>query len=98
MPKQLLKFVFVVIFSQVISYYFAGIIAQVGLGASEFYPPSPNAISYLRDLHDPTLQLWILHGQALRGLLFAFALFPFREHIWTFGTWTARSLLRVSFS
>jgi hypothetical protein len=47
MIKSFLKFSLIVIVSQIITYYIAGIIAQVVLGASEFYPPSPNAISYL---------------------------------------------------
>ena len=75
--KSFLKFAVIVIVSQVITYYIAGIIAQLALGANEFYPPSPNAISYLRDPHDPSLQLWILPAQALRRLLFAVVLFPF---------------------
>jgi hypothetical protein len=87
MLKSFLKFVLIVILCQVITYYIAGIIAQLVLGANEFYPPSPNAISYLRDPHDPSLQLWILPAQALRGLLFAIVLFPFRQRILELGTW-----------
>ena len=87
MLKSFLKFVLIVIVCHVITYYIAGIIAQVVLGAGEFYPPSPNAISYLRDPHDPSLQLWILPTQALRGLLFAIVLFPFRQRILELGTW-----------
>lgn len=86
--KSFLKFALVVIVSQVITYYLAGIVAQLALGANEFYPPSPNAIRYLRDPHDPSLQLWILPAQALRGLLFAVALFPFRQRIQELGTWS----------
>lgn len=86
MFKSFLKFTLIVIVMQVITYYFAGIIAQLLLGASQFYPPSPNAISYLRDPHDPSLQLWILPAQALRGLLFALVLFPFRRRILELGT------------
>lgn len=85
MFKSFLKFALIVIVMQVITYYFAGIIAQVFLGASQYYPPSPNAISYLRNPHDPGLQLWILPAQALRGLLFALVLFPFRKHILELG-------------
>jgi hypothetical protein len=86
--KSFLKFALIVIVAQVITYYIAGIIAQLALGASEFYPPSPNAISYLRDPHDPSLQLWILPAQALRGFLFAMVLFPFRRRILELGTWS----------
>lgn len=87
MFKTFLRFALIVIVSQLVTYYVAGIIAQVFLGASEFYPPSPNAIRYLKDPHDPTLQLWILPAQALRGLLFAIVLFPFRQRLLELGTW-----------
>jgi len=88
MFKTLLKFILIVIVSQIITYYIAGIIAQLFLGANAFYPPSPNAISYLRDPHDPGLQLWILPAQVLRGLLFALVLFPFRQRILQLGKWS----------
>lgn len=87
MLKTFLKFTVFVIISQIVTYYIAGIIAQVGLGASEFYPPSARAISYLRDPHDPAMQLWILPAQALRGLLFALVLYPFRQRILGMGKW-----------
>ena len=86
MFKSFLKFALIVVVAQVITYYFAGIIAQLVLGANQFYPPSPTAISYLRDPHDPGLQLWILPAQALRGLLFALVLFPFRRQIIELGS------------
>ena len=85
MLKSFLKFALIIIIAQVVTYYFAGIIAQLVLGANQFYPPSPQAISYLRDPHDPNLQIWILPAQALRGLLFALVLFPFRKQIVEFG-------------
>jgi hypothetical protein len=85
MFKSFLKFALIVIVAQVVTYYFAGIIAQLVLGANQFYPPSPTAISYLRDPHDPSLQAWILPAQALRGLLFALILFPFRKQILEWG-------------
>jgi hypothetical protein len=87
MFKSILRFVLIVIVAQIISYYIAGVIAQLALGAGQFYPPSPHAISYLRDPHDPRLQLVILPAQALRGLLFGVALFPFRERIQSLGKW-----------
>ena len=85
MLKSFLKFALIMIIAQVVTYYFAGIIAQLVLGANQFYPPSPQAISYLRDPHDPSLQIWILPAQALRGLLFSLVLFPFRKQIVEFG-------------
>jgi hypothetical protein len=87
MLKTFLKFTLIVVVSQLVTYYIAGIIAQLALGANAFYPPSPNAISYLKDPHDPALQLLILPAQALRGLLFAFVLFPFRQRILEMGNW-----------
>jgi hypothetical protein len=85
MFKSFLKFAAIVVVAQVITYYFAGIIAQFVLGANQFYPPSPTAISYLRDPHDPSLQVWIAPAQALRGLLFALILFPLKERILQLG-------------
>jgi hypothetical protein len=87
MIKSFIKFSLIVIVAHILTYYFAGVIAQLALGAAEFYPPSPNAISYLKDPHDPGIQLWILPVQALRGLLFAVALFPFRKRILELGIW-----------
>ncbi len=87
MFKTFIKFALIVIVSQVVTYYIAGIVAQVFLGASEFYPPSANAIGYLKDPHDPALQLLILPAQALRGLLFALVLFPFRQRFLDLGGW-----------
>jgi hypothetical protein len=86
MFKTFLKFALIVIFAQAITYFVAGIIAQTLLGANEFYQPSPNAIRYLKDLHTIST-LWILEAQALRGLLFALVLFPFRQHIQELGSW-----------
>ena len=85
--KTFFKFVLIVIIAQIITYYIGGIIAQLALGASEFYPPSPHALGYLRDPHDPSMQLWIVPAQALRGFLFAVVLFPFRQRILEMGTW-----------
>jgi len=84
MIKSLIKFSLIVIIAHILTYFFAGIIAQQVLGAAEFYPPSPNAISYLKDPHD--LLIWLVPTAALRGLLFAVALFPFRKRILELGT------------
>jgi hypothetical protein len=66
----------------IVTYYIAGIIAQVGLGAGQYYPPSPNAISFLAPIPPQSL---IIPAQSLRGFLFAFALFPFRRRIMQLG-------------
>jgi hypothetical protein len=83
--RSFLKFVLIVVIAQVVTYFFAGIVAQNLLGASQFYPPYPTAITYLRDPHDPGLQVWIIPAQALRGLLFALVLFPLKERIMQLG-------------
>jgi len=85
MFKTFIKFTVIVIVAQVVTYFVAGVIAQNVLGAHEFYPPSPNAISYLRDPHDLSLVAWIFPVQALRGLLFALVLWPFRQRILDLG-------------
>jgi hypothetical protein len=64
--KSFLKCAVIVIVSQVITYYIAGIIAQLALGANEFYPPSPNAIRYLRAPHDPRRSLNLHQQKRLR--------------------------------
>jgi hypothetical protein len=87
MFKSFLKFALIVLIAHIVTYFIAGIIAQLVLGANEFYPPSPHAISYLRDPHDPSLQIWILPAQALRGLLYALALFPLRKRFIEMSTW-----------
>jgi hypothetical protein len=93
MLKSFLKFALIVVLAQVVTYFVAGVIAQNVLGASQFYPPSPKAISYLRDPHDPALQVWIFPAQALRGLLFALVLFPFWERIKQLGIWGGGALV-----
>ncbi len=85
MLKSFLKFALIVVIAQVVTYFIAGIIAQNLLGANQFYPPYPTAISYLRDPHDPGVQAWIFPAQALRGLLFALILFPLKDRIMQLG-------------
>ncbi len=87
MLRSFLKFSLVVVVCHVITYYTAGIIARYMLGSSEFYPPSPHAISYLRDPQNATLLLWAFLANILRGLLFAIVLFPFRQSIREMGVW-----------
>jgi hypothetical protein len=87
MLKTFIKFCLVVIAVHIITYYIAGFIGRYVLGSSEFYPPSPNAISYLRDPQNATLLLWALLANILRGLLFAVVLFPFRQRLLELGVW-----------
>jgi len=79
--KSLARFTGVVIVGQMITYFIAGILAQQVLGAADFYPPSPTALSYLRNPSDPDVFRWVLPAQAVRGLLFGLVLFPFRQRI-----------------
>jgi hypothetical protein len=83
--RSVLVFVVGVIVLHIVTYYFAGIIAQVGMGARQYYPPSPNALSFLRDPMSSYVQSLIIPAQALRGLLFAVVLYPFRRRIMELG-------------
>ncbi len=87
MLKSFLKFALIMMLAQMVTYFIAGVIAQNLLGANQFYPPSPNAISYLKDPRDPSVQGWLFPAQALRGLLFALLLFPLKKQILDFGVW-----------
>ena len=87
MLKSFLKTAGITIVTMVVTYFIAGLVARFLLGGSEFYPPSPTAISYLRDPAAPGMALLIWPAQALRGLLFAAALFPLRKAFIAMGTW-----------
>ena len=87
MLKSLLRFAGIVVVTMVATYFVAGLVARFVLGGSEFYPPSPTAISYLRDPAAPGMALLIWPAQALRGLLIAAALFPLRRAFIQMGTW-----------
>ncbi len=87
MIRSLGKFILITIVTMVATYFAAGLIARFVLGGSEFYPPSPTAISYLRDPSAPGMALVIWPAQALRGLLIALALFPVRTQFLELGVW-----------
>jgi hypothetical protein len=87
MLKSFLKFALIVMVTMVVTYFIAGLVARFALGGSEFYPPSPTAISYLRDPAAPGMALIIWPAQALRGLLFALVLFPLRKRFTELGVW-----------
>ena len=87
MLRSLGKFILITIVTMVATYFVAGLIARFVLGGSEFYPPSPTAISYLRDPSAPGMALVIWPAQALRGLLIALALFPVRKQFLELGVW-----------
>jgi hypothetical protein len=63
LKSAIIFFVGFVVF-HIVTYYIAGIIAQVGLGAGQYYPPSANAISFLAPIPS---QLLIIPAQSLRG-------------------------------
>ncbi|MEM3536271.1 MAG: hypothetical protein QXF44_00690 [Candidatus Bathyarchaeia archaeon] len=83
--KSASTFIVGFIILHIITYYIAGIIAQVVLGAGQYYPPSPDAIGFLRDPHSSYVQSLIIPAQALRGFLFALVLLPFRRKIMQLG-------------
>jgi hypothetical protein len=83
--RSVLIFALGMVIFQVITYFFAGILAQNVFGASVFYPPSPDALCFLRDPGSASVQGLIIPAQILRGLLFAAVLLPFRKTIWSFG-------------
>lgn len=87
MLKSYLKFALLVMVTMVVTYFIATLVARFVLGGSEFYPPSPTAISYLRDPAAPGMALKIWPMQALRGLLFALVLFPLRKYFLDLGVW-----------
>lgn len=87
MFKSFVKFALIVMVTMVVSYFIAGLVARFALGGDEFYPPSPTAISYLRDPAGPGMALVIWPAQALRGLLFALVLFPLRKRFMELGVW-----------
>jgi hypothetical protein len=94
-PKSALVFFVGVIVAQVSTYYIAGLIAFLGLGSAQYYPPSPNAISFLREV--PPLSV-TLPGQILRALLFGLVLYPFRARILELGrVWGGLSASAVIF-
>ena len=79
--RSVLTFVAGVIVLHIVTYYLAGTIALVGMSEGQYYPPSPNAIAFLRDPTSSYVQSLVLPAQALRGLLFAIVLYPFRRRI-----------------
>jgi hypothetical protein len=87
MFKSFVKFSLIIIVTMVVTYFIAGLVARFVFGGDKFYPPSPTAISYLRDPAAPGMALKIWPAQALRGLLIAIALFPFRKRFMELGTW-----------
>jgi len=93
--RPALVFLIGVIVAQVATYYIAGLIAVLGLGSLQYYPPSPNAISFLREVPPQSV---ILPAAILRGLLFGLVLYPFRARILELGrVWGGLSASAVIF-
>ena len=74
-PKFLLTYFLIFIFSHIVAYFFAGIISNA-LGVFAFYPPSPTALSYLRNPHDPIVWKLMFPAQILRASLYAIVFLP----------------------
>jgi hypothetical protein len=93
--RSILVFFIGVIVAQVTTYYIAGLIAFLGLGSAQYYPPSPNAISFLQEV--PPFSVTI-PAAILRGLLFGLVLYPFRVRILELGkVWGGLSASAVIF-
>lgn len=96
--KSILLFIIGVMIIHTLTYVIAGIIAQVGLGVGVYYPPSPNAIIFLRDPLSTHVQTLLIPAQLLRGLLFGIALFSFRKRIMELGqVWGGLAVSSVIF-
>ncbi len=87
MFKSLIKMMGITMVTMLVTYFIAGLVARFVLGGDAFYPPSPTAISYLRDPAAPGMALKIWPAQLLRGLLIALVMFPFRQRLSELGTW-----------
>ncbi len=85
MFKSFVKFALIVMVTTIVTYFLAGLVARFVLGGDAYYPPSPTAISYLRDPAAPGMALIVWPAQLLRGLIFAIALFAFRKRFMELG-------------
>ncbi len=82
---RLVKFTVMVMVAHIFTYFLAGIFAQGVLGVHVFYPPSATALPYLRDPMSAHVTSWLFPAQVVRGLLYALALFPFRDRLYQLG-------------
>lgn len=73
--SELIKYLVIFIIAHVVTYFFSGIISRA-LGVFDFYPPSPTALSYLRNPMSSYVWTLMFPAQILRGSLYAFALLP----------------------
>ena len=87
MLKSLIKFSLIMMVTMIVTYFLAGLVARFVLGGDAYYPPSPTAISYLKDPAAPGMALITWPAQLLRGLLFALALYPFSTQLVALGAW-----------
>lgn len=84
MSKSSIKFVLEFAVIQFLTYFFAGIIARDFLGAKIFYPPSADALNYLRDPMTSHVMKLLIPSQLSRGLLLGIVLLPFRKRLHEF--------------
>lgn len=73
--KNLVIYFTIFIVSHITTYFFAGFIARA-LGVFDFYPPSPSAISYLRNPMDPHVWQYMFPAQTARAILYGVAILP----------------------
>ncbi len=74
-------FVLGAVVSYVVSSYVAGFIG-IGLGEAQYYPPSSNALGFLREIPSQTI---VFPAAILHGLLLGVALYPFRKRMLELG-------------
>jgi hypothetical protein len=72
---DIVKYLVIFVFAHIVTYFFAGFIAKA-LGVFDFYPPSPTAISYLRNPASAYVWAHMFPAQISRSLLYAVALLP----------------------
>ena len=65
----------------VVSSYIAGFIG-IGLGEAQYYPPSSNALGFLREIPSQSV---VLPATILNGLLLGVVFYPFRPRILELG-------------
>ena len=73
--SNIVKYLVIFVFAHIVTYFFAGFIAKA-LGVFDFYPPSPTAISYLRNPASAYVWAHMFPAQISRSLLYAVALLP----------------------
>ncbi|MDA4124018.1 MAG: hypothetical protein OK438_01015 [Thaumarchaeota archaeon] len=79
--KSTLTFFVGAMLAYVVSSYVAGFIG-IGLGEAQYYPPSSNALSFLREIPSQSV---VFPAAILHGLLLGFVFYPFRKRVLELG-------------